>query len=85
MMWEHGWSWAQMFGGNFVMMLFWALVIELIVLAIRSFTSNGGTNQAITADGRDARKETPLDRLKMRYANGEIGEDEYDLMKQRLI
>jgi putative membrane protein len=59
------------FGGGFIW-FFWILVILAIVLMLKS------------GDGRSSDKETPLEILKRRYANGEIDDDEYQRKKKEL-
>lgn len=62
-----------MFGG-LMMVFFWALIIGLIVLAVRGFSSRSGTGTGQTA----------MDVLRERYARGEIDEDEFDQRRAKL-
>ncbi|MCB0931791.1 MAG: SHOCT domain-containing protein [Mycobacterium sp.] len=71
-MWGHGWGWGgwlAMFG----MVLFWAVLITAVVLAIRYLSA------ADRAPGRTLPPpgHTPEDLLAQRFARGEIDEDEY--------
>jgi putative membrane protein len=75
-MWHDGWGWG--WGGwvlmTVVMVVFWAVVITLVVLAIRYLTSDRGRSAGpqpgpITSG--------PEDVLAERYARGEIDDDEY--------
>lgn len=67
------WGWGGWLGMVLMMVLFWTLVAAVIVAAIR--TSRGGHPRA---------ESTPLDVAAMRYARGEIGEEEFQRIKQGL-
>jgi putative membrane protein len=71
-----GWdNWWLMLLGVFIMLLFWAGVIALVVLAIRAIVQPSQKR-----DDRGSREflgESPLDILKKRYAQGEITREEY--------
>ena len=67
---DHG---GWMFGGGFVMLMWWLLPIALVVLAAMYIGRR-------TPPG-DAGK-TALDILKERYARGEIGKDEFEQKKR---
>lgn len=69
-MWGGGYG---MFGG-LMMVVFWALIIGLIVLAVRK---SSGQSDATS-------RKSPLDILRERYAKGEINEDEYERRKAKL-
>jgi putative membrane protein len=57
------------------LLVFWALVITGIVLAIRW----------LVAQGRDGRQtDTALDILRQRYARGEINKDEFESKRRDL-
>jgi putative membrane protein len=74
----HGFGFG--YGGWFVMILFWGLLIVGAVWLIRSLFS-GGTNPSFRkSDGEGSAKDI-LDR---RYARGELSREEYDTMKQDL-
>lgn len=64
------------FGGGWMMFLWWFLIIVLIIFVIR-FLSNSGQHRQ--------NKETPMEILKRRYANGEIDEEEFKKRKQELL
>lgn len=53
-----------------MMWIWWLLAIGLIVAGVWGATRMGG--------GRNARRESPEEALKRRYANGEIDKTEYD-------
>jgi len=67
--WGGGW-WIAMV---FMMVIFWAAVIALVVWAVRSF-----------AGPREERK-TALDITRERLARGEISEEEFERIKRQLI
>lgn len=64
MMWRGG---HGMFGG-FMMLIFWALIIGLIVFTVRGFS-----NRPDPGTGQSA-----VDVLRERYARGEIDDDEFE-------
>jgi putative membrane protein len=70
----HGdWGWGGMFGGMFMMVLFWGGLALVIFLAIRWLgTDRGGSIVSRTT------QRSPLDILKERYARGEIDKAEYE-------
>ena len=70
----HNWFMGNIWFGWF----FWILIIALIIVLI--WTNTRETNKYIPFDG----KETAMDILKMRYANGEITKDQFDQMKKDL-
>ena len=75
-----GFGWfggGGMFLGPLLMIGFWALVIYLIVLAVRWI--GGGTHST------PPNERTALDILKERYARGEIDEREYEERKKTLL
>lgn len=57
------------------MFLWWFLIIILIIFMVRFLTNSGRNNQ---------NKETPMEILNRRYANGEINEEEYNKRKREL-
>lgn len=58
------------FGGGWMMFVWWFLIIALVVFAIRAVMNSGQSSQS-------QRKETPMEILKRRYAEGEIDEEEF--------
>ncbi len=75
-MWNHGWGWG--WGGwilmGLLMVVFWAVVITLVILAIRYFTSDrSGAGATRPAPGPNRAEEL----LAERFARGEIDEDEF--------
>ncbi|MEP2682200.1 MAG: SHOCT domain-containing protein [Sulfitobacter sp.] len=70
MMWDGGFG---MWGG-LMMVIFWALVIGLILLAVRGFSNRSDTGTGQTA----------IDILRDRYARGEIDEDEFERRRAKL-
>lgn len=81
MMWGNdcwtGWGSGVGIGGMIMMLLFWVLIIAGIVMFIRWLMGNKGAECF-------GRRETPLDILKKRYAQGDINKDEFDRMKKDL-
>jgi len=68
---DEGWN---LMGGGFFMWLFWILVIGVVVYLLVNFSKRQGPET----------KETPLDILKKRYAQGDISKEEYEQMKRDL-
>jgi len=58
-----------------MMFLWWFLIIVLIVFIVRFLSNSAQNNQ---------NKETPMEILDRRYANGEINEEEYNKRKREL-
>lgn len=71
MMWG---GWYGMFMGPLMMILFVAVVVVLVVLAIRWLGSSGHDAAQHTSPPAKA----PLDILKERFARGEIDQKEYE-------
>ena len=69
---DHG---GWMFGGGFLMLLWWLVPIALIVALVGYFARRPGTGTG---------ERTALDILKERYARGEIGKDEFEQKKRDL-
>ena len=75
--WGEGWGWGAMIFGPLMMILFIALVVVLVVFAVRWL---GGAAQPPAAPpGR-----TPLDILKERFARGEIDMAEFEERRRAL-
>lgn len=70
----HMWGGGHWILGGLMMVVFWGLIIGLIVLAVRGFSSRSETAPQLN----------PLDILRERYARGEIDEDEYERRKAKL-
>jgi len=71
---DHMWGWG---GGWWILMmvimvLFWAAVIAVAVWAVSHFTGARGQSKS------------PLDIAKERLAKGEISEEEFERLKQKL-
>lgn len=67
-------------GGPIVMIIFGIIVIGvLIYLAIAVSRNSAGKS------GSSSHRENAMDILKMRFAKGEIGRDEFDSMKKTLL
>ncbi len=79
MWWGNGFNWGWMTFGGLMMLLFWAAVIVLVILAIRAFS--GTRPQAGPSVGTP---QPELDNLRERYARGEITKDEYESMRRDL-
>ncbi|MEZ5936228.1 MAG: SHOCT domain-containing protein [Alphaproteobacteria bacterium] len=72
MMWG---GWYGMFMGPLMMIIFIAVVVALVVLAVRWFGGSGhgpGTHPYVSQG------KAPLDILKERFARGEIDKDEFE-------
>ncbi len=67
-----GWG----FGGGFMMLFFWALVILLIVWFAKSARSENHSDAN--------REKSPMEILKERYAKGEIDQKEFEEKKKDL-
>ena len=77
--WMHGgWGWGWMSLMMAMMLLFWGAVIVAIVWLIR------GTGPAASARERDVSRETPLEILDRRFAEGEISEEDYRARREVL-
>ena len=77
--WMHGgWGWGWMSLMMLMMVLFWGAVIVGIVWLIR------GAASAPWAREQDVRKETPVEILDRRFAEGEIDEEDYRLRREAL-
>ena len=78
----HMWDWG--FGGGwFIMLFFWliiiAVVIVVIVLVVNSAKQNQGRSLSIHSEQGSA-----LEKVKERYAKGEINREEYKQMREDL-
>ena len=78
----HGWSpgmgWGAMIcGGALGLLVLAALVVVIVLLFTRSATGRGEAGSGPTA-------KSPMDILKERYARGEIDEQEYEAMREKL-
>jgi putative membrane protein len=73
---DHGWmfhrDWGWGFGGGFGMIVFWALIVLLIVLAVRGF--RGGSDRTVSVPPANS----ALQVLQERFARGEIDKTEYE-------
>ena len=70
-----------MFGGMWFGWLFWIVIIALVIWVVSQISNkNQQTNSTNMINN-----ETPLDILKIRYAKGEITNDEFDEMKNDLL
>ena len=63
------------FGTGWMMIFWWLLIIALVVIVARALFT--GTKRS--------EKETPLEILKRRYANGEIDKEEFEERKKDLL
>lgn len=70
----HMWGDGHSIFGGLMMVVFWGLIIGLIVLAARGYSSRSDTTSQPNA----------LDVLRDRYARGEIDEEEYERRKAKL-
>lgn len=60
-----------------MMFIWWFLIIALVIVAVRAVMNSGPASQTRP-------KETPMEILKRRYAEGEIDEEEFQRRKQEL-
>ena len=74
-----GGGWGHMFFGGFMMLVFWAGLIALIVLAVR-WVSSGSPGGA----SRPASSTAPKQILEERFAKGEIDKNEFEERKKTL-
>jgi putative membrane protein len=72
MMYGYGWGWGGWIAMTLVMVVFWAILITAVVLAVRYLAGAGGHRNP-PAPG-SARAE---DVLAERFARGEIDDDEF--------
>ncbi len=64
---------GEMFGGGLVMLLVWLVPIALVIWLVSSWVKRPRQGPA---------EKTALDILKERYAQGEIGQDEFERKKR---
>ena len=69
MMWG---GWYGMFFGPLMMIIFLAVVVALVVLAMRWLGGGHGASQPLSPT------KTPLDILKERFARGDIDKEEFE-------
>lgn len=69
----HHWGWGGMILGPFMMILVIALIVMIVVLALR-WLGGAGHSTATHAPPSNA----PLDILKTRFARGEIDKEEFE-------
>lgn len=86
-----GGMWFGMMMGGILFLLFWVALIAgavgLIWWLARGSTGQGGIAAAMPTPAPSSAlttRETPLDTVKMRYAKGEITQDEFERMKREL-
>lgn len=77
------WGWGGMMLGGLGMLLFWALVIALVVLAVRGLGASGTASQPPSRTTRSEQR-TPLEIVQARYAHGEISREEYETIRRDL-
>jgi putative membrane protein len=65
-----------------MMGLWWVLLI-IFALAVGGYFVRGSSGSA-PASSRPSRRETPLEALERRYAEGEISTEEYEERKRKL-
>lgn len=66
------------FGGMGFGWLIWIVIIGVVIWAVVQVTNRNKNIEHTT-------KESPLDLLKKRYANGEISKEEFDRIKKDLL
>lgn len=67
----------MMSGGGF-MWIFWVLLIIIVIVMIKVILKNG-------LPDRNEKNETPLEILEIRFARGEIDEEEFEQRRKKLI
>ncbi|KJS21810.1 MAG: hypothetical protein VR72_08735 [Clostridiaceae bacterium BRH_c20a] len=72
----------MMYGTGFGMLLWWAIIIGGIALAVYGLVS---LSKGQTGKKRLANDNQPLEILKERFAKGELSEEEYEQKKQILL
>ena len=77
-MYNGGWCGLHGGVGGIGMMIFWILLLVLGFFALRHYTGRTGSWHGPGLD------ETPLEILRKRYAKGEISEEEYERMRDKL-
>jgi putative membrane protein len=77
--WDWGGGWGAMIFGPFMMILVVALIVMIVVLALRWL---GGAGHA--APPHATPSNAPLDILKARFARGEIDKEEFESRRQVL-
>ena len=70
-----------MFGGGFMMIIFWIAIIALVVWAVRGFRHHGHG----CGSSHFPHEKRALDILKERYAKGEIDKKEFEEKKKDLM
>lgn len=74
-----GWGPEMMgWGGGFVMVIFWVVIIVGVTLLVKWLTASSGKEAGTSA------KESPMEILKRRYAAGEIDKKEFEERKKGL-
>ena len=76
--WSMGYGWDMGFGWV-LMILFWVLLIGAVVWLVTSLVMNRRGSTYVSSG-----QESPLEILDRRLANGEIGVEEYEKVRQSL-
>ena len=76
---HNGWGMGSMIFGGFVMIVFWAVTIAVIVLLVRWMT---GSEPLRRADRLPT--QAPLEILRERFAKGEIDKEEFEERRKLL-
>ncbi len=69
-----GWIW---------MILFWLIIIAVVIVVIVLVANSSKQNQ-VTSPGKSSTQEKAVEKLKERYAEGEISREEYKQMMEDL-
>ncbi|BBO77370.1 hypothetical protein DSCW_47870 [Desulfosarcina widdelii] len=70
-----------LFSRGIISLIFWSLIIFAIIFFIKTISrKNDYSKESVTTDRNDS-----LEILKMRYAKGEINNEEFNKMKQVLL
>ncbi len=73
--WHGGGDWSHMMFGPLMMLVFVAIVIVVVVLAVPWL---GGAGHGAAVGPHQHPEKTPPDILKERFASGEIDQDEFE-------
>ena len=69
-------------GGGWLWMLL--LIVAVVMLIVWALRGSAGSSSSQPPPSQRAERQTPLETLDMRFAKGEISEDEYKSMRRTL-
>ncbi len=80
-----GFGFGGMLFGGLMMLVFWVLVVGGVIWLVVTLARGGQAGIAAQPNaGRTAPGQTPLDVLKMRYAQGDISKEQFEQLKRDL-